>query len=301
MEETKIKGIKITYTEDYMTFKDSFQISNIDKMKIILKEALEKTTIYTTKRNINSLIDEWIAHNILYKLHLFRKHTQNSNFKKKIKKRVALCYFLLSVPFKIKHGYSKFFKELKIKRKEKQYKKYIQHHLKNIQIAYQEEIVNNPNTYLLIDKELLKKLYKRVLTHDKSKYSMEEFNAYRKNFYPINNKEKEENKKDFEKAWEHHWNNNSHHWEYRQNKQYFNINNDEEVLDVLENILDWIAMGYKFKDRPTDYYEKNKDKIILCDKERAYLEHVLYDIIQKDGGKTWKKIAKKKNKKKKLQ
>lgn len=283
MEETKIKGFKIIFSEKTMTINNSYQLRNIDKMKYVLEEALQKTTIYNTQRTINSLLREWIGKNNLYKIHLFRKNTQNSIFKKNIKKRTAFIYFCLSASSLLKYKSIKNFYYFKTKVKEKQYKNYIKKHRKNIKKAFQNEIIHNPNIYLLVDRELISKLSQRILDHDKSKYSKEEFDAYRKNFYPINKKEKEDNLKNFEKAWEHHYKNNSHHWQNRQYKKSFNINNDEEVLDVLENVLDWAAMGYTFKDTVKEYYDKNKDNIILCSSEKIFLEHIIYDILLDEG------------------
>ena len=279
MERTKIKGIQITYNKNFMVFKKSYQISNIDKMKAILDEALEKPTSYYTKRTKNSLIKEWISHNILYKLHLFRSHTADTDFEREIKKTVAFCYFILSFPFLFKYFLKKIYLKIKKKYKEKQYIRYIKNHQKNIKKAY-KELINTPNIYLITDKEILDKLYKRVLVHDNSKFSKEEFDAYRRYYYPINKEEKENSIQDFEKAWEHHWKNNSHHWQYRQKKKTFNRCNDEEFLDLLENVIDWLAMGYKFKDRPYEYYEKNKENIFLCHEEKEYLEHIIYDILE---------------------
>ena len=131
---------------------------------------------------------------------------------------------------------------------------------------------------------LLEKLKLRALAHDGSKYWEDEFEPYRKHFYPINEKEKEEYEDDFEQAWTLHWQRNSHHWQHRQNKTSFDKNDMEQVLDVLENVLDWMAMGYKFNDRPYQYYENNKDNIILCDEERAFLEDVIYKGIDANRG-----------------
>lgn len=294
MEETKIKGLKIIFTEDSMKIQDSYQISNVKKMKDILEEALNKTTLYQTKRSINSLLREWIVHNLLYKLHIKRKHTKDSDFEKRIKKIIAFNYFLLASPFKIKYNYLKVSQKIKIKKKENKYKKYLKKHQKNIKKAYYNEIANNPNIFLLIDKEILDKLYKRILNHDKSKYSKEEFDAYRKNFFPINKKEKEENLKNFEKAVEHHYKNNPHHWQNRQYKEKFDITNDEEIVDVLENVLDWVSVGYEFKNTAKEYYDKNKNNIILNSKEKVYLEHIIYDILLNKGAEKWKNKKRKK-------
>ena len=279
--EMKIRGIKMLYSTSDLVIIDSYQIHNIKKMREILIEALDKAEDYMTDRNINSLINEWITHNIFYKLHLFRGKTKDCNLESKQKTILKIFYFIFSIVTRIKYGIKKFKNNKKIKKQEKNYKNYIKEHQENVRKAF-EEIKENPVIYQRYSGEILDALWGRVLIHDKSKYSEEEFVPYRKNFYPINAEEKEENKLAFEKAWEHHWKNNSHHWQYRKNKISFDKNNKEEVLDILENILDWIAMGYKFNDRPYQYYENNKNNITLCEDERKYLEDLIYNVIDID-------------------
>lgn len=281
MAEMKVRGLKIYYSTTDLNIINSYQIHNIKKMEAILTEALEKAENYATNRDMNSLINEWIAHNIFYKLHLFRKHTKDCNFENEQKKIVIFIYFIFSRISKLRYNINKIKNNIKIKKQEKKYMKYIKEHQENVRKAF-EEIKENPVIYQRYSGEILDALWGRVLIHDKSKYSEEEFVPYRKNFYPINAEEKEENKPDFDKAWEHHWKNNSHHWQCRKNKTSFDKNNKEEVLDVLENILDWIAMGYKFNDRPYQYYENNKNNIILCEDERKYLEDLIYNVIDID-------------------
>ena len=281
MAEMKVRGLKMCYTTLDLNIIDSYQIHSIKKMKAILTEALEKAEDYITDRTMDSLVNEWIAHNVFYKLHLLRKYSKNCNLESKQKTIMKIIYFIFSIFTRIKYGIKKFKNNIKIKKQEKNYKKYIKEHQENVKKAF-EEIKENPIIYQRYSGEILNALWERVLIHDKSKYSEEEFIPYRKNFYPINAEEKEENKLDFDKAWEHHWKNNSHHWQYRKNKTSFNKDNQEEVLDVLENILDWIAMGYKFNDRPYQYYENNKNNIMLCDDERKYLEDLIYNVIDVD-------------------
>ena len=43
-----------------------------------------------------------------------------------------------------------------------------------------------------------------------------------------------------------------------------------------------MAMGYKFNDRPYQYYENNKNNITLCEDERKYLEDLIYNVIDID-------------------
>ena len=278
MNKFKIRGLKVTNNDKNLCIKDSYKIKNIDKMKIILNEALNKTCGYFTKRSEQSMINEWIAHNILYKLHICRKKSKDCDFEININKFYSVAYFILSIPANIKYKMSKWFTGLvKIKRTN-QYKRYIKEHLHNIKKAY-KELSDNAVVYQLVGDDILQALKHRVAIHDASKYSEEEFEPYRKNFYPVNPKEKEENKEAFEKAWEHHWKTNSHHWQHRKDKKTFDINNREEVLDVLENVLDWMAMGYKFHDRPYQYYENNKNHIKLNEQERRFLEQIIYEGI----------------------
>ena len=281
MAEMKVKGLKIFYSNKDLNIINSYQICNIKKMENILTDALEKADEYDTHRTMDSLINEWITHNLFYKLHLFRKHTKDCNFESEQKIIIKIICFIFSRVSKIKYFIKKIKDNIKIKKQTKLYIKYIVEHKKNIEKAF-EEMRENSLIFQRYDDDILDALWERVLVHDESKYSEEEFIPYRKNFFPINAEEKENNKLDFDKAWEHHWKNNSHHWQYRKNKTSFDKNNKEEVLDVLENVLDWMAMGYKFNDRPYQYYENNKNNIILCDDERKYLEDLIYNIIDVD-------------------
>ena len=281
MAEMKVKGLKIFYSNKDLNIVDSYQICNIKKMENILTDALEKADEYNTHRTMDSLINEWITHNLFYKLHLFRKSTKDCNFESEQKIIIKIICFIFSRISKIKYFIKKIKDNIKIKKQTKLYIKYIVEHKKNIEKAF-EEMRENSLIFQRYDDDILNALWERVLVHDESKYSEEEFIPYRKNFFPINAEEKENNKLDFDKAWEHHWKNNSHHWQYRKNKTSFNKDNKEEVLDVLENVLDWMAMGYKFNDRPYQYYENNKNNIVLCDDERKYLEDLIYNIIDID-------------------
>lgn len=281
MAEMKVKGLKIFYSNKDLNIIDSYQICNIKKMENILTDALEKADEYNTHRTMDSLINEWITHNLFYKLHLFRKSTKDCNFESEQKIIIKIICFIFSRISKIKYFIKKIKDNIKTKKQTKLYIKYIVEHKKNIEKAF-EEMKENSLIFQRYDDNILDALWERVLVHDESKYSEEEFIPYRKNFFPINAEEKENNKSDFDKAWEHHWKNNSHHWQYRKNKTSFNKDNKEEVLDVLENVLDWMAMGYKFNDRPYQYYENNKNNIVLCEEERKYLEDLIYNIIDID-------------------
>lgn len=114
-------------------------------------------------------------------------------------------------------------------------------------------------------------LRRHVSRHDISKYGTDEFNGYRQYFYAKEGEEK--NKALFDKAWQHHYTNNPHHWEY-----YLEMpGHADEMpkLNVAEMLLDWIAMSMKFKNSPITWYNQNKDRMILHKKTRDNVEQVL--------------------------
>lgn len=166
------------------------------------------------------------------------------------------------------------------KKKEKEYKQYIFQHKRNVIKAFYEMLQCKDLEWIIQDPDILEPLWIRILDHDDSKYDKEEFDAYRKHFYPIDEQEKIESQSDFEKAWEHHYKVNDHHWQHRitWKDEDFDINTE---LACLENIADWLAMGYKFNNRPYEYYEKNKDKITLPQKQIDFIEKCIYQGIDK--------------------
>ena len=114
-------------------------------------------------------------------------------------------------------------------------------------------------------------LRRYVSGHDNSKYGPDEFDGYRQFFYP---KEGEEKNKDwFNKAWNHHYMINPHHWEYHLEKP--DEAREMPKLNIAEMVLDWIAMSMKFKNSPVTWYNQNKDKIVLHKKTRNQVEQVL--------------------------
>lgn len=192
----------------------------------------------------------------------------------------------------------KSYKELK----EQEYKLYIIEHINNFNIArrlYLFDIVECLER--ASESNLIEAIYSArtigimagLIKHDTSKHSEEEFEGYRQYFYPVEGEEK--NKELFNNAWKHHYSNNRHHWEYwlssnladrilREEKVHRNdIRDNEEVSDMhilslIEMILDWVAMGIKFNNTPQDFYNKNKDYIILGDRTRNILEYILDNI-----------------------
>ena len=168
----------------------------------------------------------------------------------------------------------------KIHKNKKLYFKYVMEHKNNILKAYDEMLKCKDLEWIMQDPLIQVRLLIRAHNHDDSKLSKEEFNAYRKHYFPIDIEEFNANAADYQKAWDHHKTHNDHHWQARINwkDEDFNINTE---LACLENIMDWLAVGYKFNDRPYEYYEQNKDKIILPKKQREFIEKCIYQGIDK--------------------
>lgn len=162
--------------------------------------------------------------------------------------------------------------------KEDQYINYINEHISNIKCA----MINYGDKLCELLNLDSNKLMELIYIHDKSKYDIEEFIAYRMKFYPSTSdtKSKEDVDELFNLAWLHHQNNNPHHPEY------WVLIDDGKVkaLDmpniyIAEMLLDWEAMSMKFHDNTYKYYyEKGKNKI-LSDKTRATIESVI-DIFK---------------------
>lgn len=168
----------------------------------------------------------------------------------------------------------------KIIEKEKIYKKYINNHKLNVQKAW--ETIKSNNKCLNIILNYMPKLNIDIIdaeikNHDNSKYSIEEFDAYRKQFYPISKEEKERNKEAFDKAWKHHYTNNMHHWNWWYESG--NMNKMPYVY-VIEMICDWEAMGYQFGNTSKEWYQENKGNIHLGEKQRKLAESLMDAICK---------------------
>lgn len=148
-----------------------------------------------------------------------------------------------------------------IKQKENEYRTYIEEHVDNVQKAYNKlyKIIlrqtDDKNAWM---KNAILKLSRYIEYHDNSKYSTEEFNAYRRKFYPINDSEKTEKvDKDFQIAWQHHYMINPHHPLYWvKDGVAKNMSNDA----ILEMACDLIAMGMKFNNNPLDWFLQHADE-----------------------------------------
>lgn len=75
---------------------DSYKITDKSLMKDFISNLISTNKEFNV-RSINSYYREWKAHNILYKLGLFKSHTKDVdlNIDEKISRRI--CYFIISL------------------------------------------------------------------------------------------------------------------------------------------------------------------------------------------------------------
>lgn len=170
------------------------------------------------------------------------------------------------------------------------YFKYVMEHKKNVFIECWKE-----------------GLYIHAFTHDLSKFLPSEFLPYTKYFYgdwgvkiekSYPDKENYINgqsclsvsylkcKKEFNKAWEHHYKHNKHHWNYW-------VGREMPEKYIKQMICDWKAMSKKFADTAQEFYMKNHDKINLTHNSRVLLEFNLglIDGVCLVSNMNWKEVC----------
>jgi len=138
----------------------------------------------------------------------------------------------------------------------REYLNYIEEHYTNVQRAWKLLQEKCKSMNFIYDDALFFELDAQIKQHDLSKLSAQEFTQYRQFFFPTENEEK--NKALFKEAWEHHKINNDHHW---QTWTLEGFGKSKQELALIHNIVDWVAMGFKFDDTAKAYYEKNKEEI----------------------------------------
>lgn len=135
-------------------------------------------------------------------------------------------------------------------------------------------------------------LYLHAFTHDLSKFSPIEFIHYADKFYGEKDCKKckyymncnynqiglgsgkwakeciDYKHGKFEKAWEHHYKNNKHHWNYWIGKKI-------PHKYIIQMICDWESVAIKFGGTAQEYYMKNYEKIDLTVESRCELEFCL--------------------------
>ena len=117
--------------------------------------------------------------------------------------------------------------------KDQEYYKYLKIHEVRLKASFNDRIYALKNA-LLLSKEQCEKLKERILKHDASRYTPEEWDDWRKSYFPINDKEKEEGEESEKKARYHHYKVNAHHPEHWKGKEM-------DKISIAEMIIDWEA------------------------------------------------------------
>lgn len=161
-----------------------------------------------------------------------------------------------------------------------EYFDYIQAHKRNVLIAYNlvaPHIVNLPFRDvcmgdMLLEESLIENIINDLLIHDVSKYSRNEFWAYKQFFFAEEGHAPD--KEFFETAWIHHYSNNQHHPEnYKEGYM--------TIRYTLEMIVDWVAMSLNFKNDPYEYYVNRRVKLKEKCKDVAMQWNLIDSVMEK--------------------
>ena len=88
--------MKVTYKKNVTKVYDSYLMNNVaEEIKKIITIRKEKGL--QTTRSMKSYIRETKAHNRLYKLGLFKKHTKNTDLEENIKLWKEIVYFIIGI------------------------------------------------------------------------------------------------------------------------------------------------------------------------------------------------------------
>ena len=90
----------VNVSKNNIHIEDSYKVNTREDMQMILtdiraKHSLEESDVL--KRTDKSLIKEWCAHNVLYNLHLFRKHTKDVDLNYPQSKIIEIAYSIVSI------------------------------------------------------------------------------------------------------------------------------------------------------------------------------------------------------------
>ena len=90
----------IKVSKNNIHIEDSYKVNRKDDMQIVLNDiranhSLEESDVL--KRTDSSLIKEWRVHNVLYNLHLFRKHTKDVDLNYPQSKIMEIVYSIFGI------------------------------------------------------------------------------------------------------------------------------------------------------------------------------------------------------------
>ncbi len=156
-------------------------------------------------------------------------------------------------------------------KKTREYLDYIEEHLQNVRRAWDNIQFKCADMDFVIDKQIRGCIEQDVLNHDLSKFSSHEFTQYRSNFKPTTLDVSKPS--GFDEAWEHHKENNHHHWQTwtTQGTDY------TKKINCVGMIIDWTAMGYKFGDTAQAYFESGRERMEIPEEYKVFM----YEIFKR--------------------
>lgn len=91
------KDFKIIISADNINIENSYKITSKKEIREILDYIINHYECEVTKhRTLNSMLNEWVAHNNLYILHIARERTGSVDLNYPQEKLVSICYWFLS-------------------------------------------------------------------------------------------------------------------------------------------------------------------------------------------------------------
>lgn len=188
--------------------------------------------------------------------------------------------------------------------KNQEYLDYIKEHINNVKLVYEKlfgsgRVIKLPEGISSVDfKNAVYAAGIEIAFHDSSKFSEDEFDAYRRHFHrtddeilmddtnPASAQEAEYN---FQKAWEHHYMNNNHHPQWWCYHDASGVRTTERVdpipmsLDaIIHMICDWSAMSLKFDHTysPLSWYATaDKEKSFMHPETKRIVEELLNNLF----------------------
>ena len=85
----------VNITKNNIHIHDSYKITDNKEKVAMLNEIYSRLEHFP--RSFKSALREWKAHNVFYKLHLFRKSSMHTDIEAKPLLICRICYFILSI------------------------------------------------------------------------------------------------------------------------------------------------------------------------------------------------------------
>lgn len=158
----------------------------------------------------------------------------------------------------------------------REYCDYLERHVEFVCDAWAIVQERCPHIKVVWDDFLFWETNARIIEHDLSKLSQEEFIPYQKTFYPVDPKDVKQNDQAFQEAWENHKICNAHHWEHwTKSTERFPC---EHEVDCVCMVCDWMAMSMERGQSFSGWYFENKDSINIPTWAKDFVEDIFFHV-----------------------